>query len=104
MFRWLYYAYGGGLGSRYAQWVLHDLTCRTWLLRHAVRTLVQALPSFLLLLLPGPLWLRAYLPAFVIVGALLVSLPWAEELRASRLYKHGFVPEMVLKSHRDDDS
>lgn len=101
--RWLYYAYGGGLGTKYAQWVLHDLTCRTWVLRHASRTVVQALPSLFFLLLPGPLWVRAYLPPFVVIGALLISLPWSEELREYRLYKHGFIPELVLRRGDPDD-
>ena len=35
--RWLWYAYGGGLPARFAPWVLHDTTCRTWWLRHLVR-------------------------------------------------------------------
>jgi hypothetical protein len=39
-FRWLWYAIGGSLPSRYDEWVLHDTTCRTWLLRHVVRSLI----------------------------------------------------------------
>ena len=100
LLRWLYYAYGGGLGPKYAQWVLHDLTCRTWLLRHALRTVAQSGPSLAFLLLPGPLSLRIWLPVMVVCGALLISLPWAEELREHRLYKHGFLPDIVL--HKDD--
>lgn len=101
--RWLYYAYGGGLDARFAQWVLHDLTCRTWLLRHLMRALVQCAPSLLLLLLPGPLSLRLYLPALVFLGGAFISLSFAWEARNQRLYKHGFVPEMVLPSERDEN-
>ncbi|MFP5070426.1 DUF5313 family protein [Pseudonocardia nantongensis] len=60
-FRWLAYAYGAGLSARYREWVLHDVTCRTWWLRHLVRTVVQLVPLLVLLYLvvPGPPWVRA---------------------------------------------
>ena len=35
--RWIWYAFGGALGPRYRQWVLHDLTCRTRWERNSVR-------------------------------------------------------------------
>jgi Family of unknown function (DUF5313) len=37
--------------------VLHDLTCRTWLLRHLVRLVARLAPVaiVLVILLPGPL-------------------------------------------------
>src|SRR5687767_11674981 len=41
--RWLLYAYGRGLPAEYREWVLHDLTTRTWALRQLLRSLVQAL-------------------------------------------------------------
>lgn len=100
-FRWLYYAYGGGLGTRYAQWVLHDLTSRGWLIRHLCRTLVQCLPTFLLLLLPvdpGTLFLMMVI---VLFGALFMSVSYAHESRRHRLYKHGFIPDLVLPHSND---
>jgi hypothetical protein len=33
----LWYSYGGSLPARYNTWVLHDVTCRTWWLRHFAR-------------------------------------------------------------------
>lgn len=99
--RWVYYAYGGGLGPRYAQWVLHDLTSRTWLLRHALRAVVQCLPSLLLLLLPGRLAVLIYMPALVLLGGLFVSLSIAQSARRQRLYRHGFIPELVLPAEQD---
>jgi hypothetical protein len=98
---WVYYAYGGGLPPRYAQWVLHDLTCRTWLLRHLSRTLAQCVPSLLLLLFPAPASVLAMMFGIVLFGALYVSFSFATEARYHRLYKAGFVPELVL--HRDED-
>ncbi|MBO0839716.1 MAG: DUF5313 family protein, partial [Sciscionella sp.] len=64
--RWLYYAYGGGLGPKYAQWVLHDLTCRTWFIRHLSRTLAQSAPAFLALLLPGDMSWLIFIPLLVV--------------------------------------
>ena len=58
--RWFRYAVGGRLPVRYRPWVLHDLTCRTWPLRHLARLPAQLAPVtiVLVLLLPGPLWIR----------------------------------------------
>jgi Family of unknown function (DUF5313) len=42
--RWIWYAFGGALGPRYRQWVLHDLTCRTRWQRNSVRAVVQVMP------------------------------------------------------------
>lgn len=102
--RWVYYAFGGGLGPRYAQWVLHDLTCRNWLVRHALRAAVQCSPSLLLLLLPGRLSALIYMPALVFLGGLFVSLSIARSARRQRLYRHGFIPDLVLPDDPDPES
>ncbi|SDH56388.1 hypothetical protein SAMN05216377_12624 [Pseudonocardia oroxyli] len=60
MLRWVWYACGGRLPARYADWVLHDATCSTWVVRHLARTVVPlvivSVP--IVLLVPGPLWVR----------------------------------------------
>jgi hypothetical protein len=99
VFRWLYYAYGGGLPARYAQWVLHDLTGRWWLLRHLCRSLVQCVPAFALLLLPGSASTLFLMMVIVVFGAMFMSLSYAHESRRHRLYKHGFLPDLVLGGH-----
>jgi hypothetical protein len=48
--RWLLFQYGVRLPARYRDWVLHDATCRTWLPRVLLRTLVQLAPAFALVL------------------------------------------------------
>jgi Family of unknown function (DUF5313) len=101
--RWLYYAYGGGLPHRYAQWVLHDLTSKFWLLRHLSRTLAQCAPALLLLLFPAAGSILAMMLGIVLFGALYVSFSFATEARYHRLYKAGFVPELVLTRHDDED-
>ncbi|HEV7451645.1 MAG TPA: DUF5313 family protein [Pseudonocardiaceae bacterium] len=88
--QWVWYAYGGGLPEYLREWVLHDLTCRTWVLRHFSRTLAQWVPSLVLMLLPGPLSLRVSLPLVVLLGALYVSASYIEETCEHRLAKHGF--------------
>ena len=98
--RWIGYAFGARLPIRYGDWVLHDLTARTWFLRHLARTLVQALPALLLALLPGPGWLRAALPLFVILTSLFMAALFSPMIREKRLYQHGYLPEVVLG--RDD--
>jgi hypothetical protein len=102
--RWLLYAYGGGLPHRYAQWVLHDLTCRTWLLRHLSRSLSQCLPTLLLLLFPAPASILAMMMGIVVFGAVYMSLSFAVESRYHRLYKAGFVPELVLPRDDEDEA
>jgi len=57
---WVWYACGGRLPARHRDWVLYDATCRTWVVRHLVRTaLPLALVSVpIVLFVPGPLWVR----------------------------------------------
>ncbi len=71
---WLRYAIVGSLPSQYSEWVLHDLTTGTWVLRHLLRVLVVlVLPeAALVLVLPASGTLRA-LTAFV-TGACVVLL------------------------------
>lgn len=100
-FRWVAYAYGARLPVRYSDWVLNDLTARTWFVRQLARTTVQCLPALLLLLLPGPMGLRIALPLFVLVSAMFMAAIFSPMLREKRLYQHGFMPEIVLA--RDED-
>ncbi len=46
LFHWLWYAIGGGLPPRNAEWVRYDTTSGTWIVRHLIRSLVLlALPA-----------------------------------------------------------
>jgi hypothetical protein len=92
--RWLWYALGGGLPPRYRTWVLYDTTCRTWQLRHFARAGVQMslMVVPVLLIVPGPLWIR-------LVGILLgwlVALQYAlfnmQESVEHRSRKAGYPP------------
>jgi hypothetical protein len=95
--RWVAYAFGARLPVAYADWVLHDLTAKTWVLRQLARTAVQCIPAALLALLPGPGWLRVALPLFVLFSALFMAAIFSPMFREKRLYQHGFLPELVLR-------
>lgn len=93
--RWWWYANGGGLPAEYREWVLHDVSCRTWPLRHLLRLIVQLLPVAvaLILLVPGPLWVRMMAGIGGSMVGLLYSFVFlyeATEHRASKAgYPHG---------------
>ena len=46
---WVRYAFGAGLPERNKEWVLHDLTARTWVARQVLRAVVQVTPVAVLL-------------------------------------------------------
>lgn len=99
---WLLYAFGRRLPSRYAQWVLHDLTCRTWFLRHLSRALVLCVPALALLAFPASVAIHVMMVGIVVFGMLFYAMAFAWETRDRRLYQHGFVPELVLPREDED--
>lgn len=89
--RWLWYAIGGRLPEQHRSWVLHDVTAKTWIWRHAARAAVLLLPLMLVwLLLPGPLTLRLSLVLMAGLVGFFYSLVYAEESGENRLRKHGY--------------
>jgi hypothetical protein len=60
--RFVWYCYGGSLSTKNHTWVLHDVTCRTWVLRHFARWTMTIVPMFLLYmaLMPTPFGVRLY--------------------------------------------
>jgi hypothetical protein len=94
-YQWIRYAFGGRLPDRYRDWVLHDATSRTWLLRHAARLVVQALPIIVVLfvvfgLLPGELWVVSVGLGIGLLVGLAFGLTVAPESVEARLVKHGY--------------
>ncbi|ALE72885.1 hypothetical protein Ae168Ps1_1421 [Pseudonocardia sp. Ae168_Ps1] len=90
--RWLAYAFGARLPERHHRWVLHDVTCRTWVLRHLARTTVQLLPLLVVLYLvvPGPPWVRL---GAIVSGALIgyfYSAVYTVEACETRVMKAGY--------------
>jgi hypothetical protein len=93
-FRWLWYAVGGRLPGAYREWVLHDLSCRTWPLRHLARLLTQIVPTaaVLLAVLPGPLWARVMGAVGGSLVGLLYSAAFLFEATERRAAKAGLQP------------
>jgi uncharacterized protein DUF5313 len=91
-FRWLWYAVAGSLPAAYHQWVLYDLTCRTWVLRHFSRALTQFSVWWLALLVPGPLSLRLSMVALGYLLSAYFSLSFMEDACERRLLKAGYPP------------
>lgn len=60
--RFLWYCYGGSLPAENHTWVLHDVTCRSWILRHFVRWTMVIAPLFVLYtaLLPAAFGIRLF--------------------------------------------
>jgi len=106
--RWLLYAYGRRLPPQYREWVLHDLTTRTWALRQLLRSLVQVLPFgvALALLLPVEPWIRIT----AVLGGMAVGmiyavafLPETTESRAIKAgYPRGYIVEVRDAAHADE--
>jgi hypothetical protein len=88
--QWTWYAFGGRLPERCRAWVLHDITCRTWAVRHFVRGFVQMSPILLLLLLPGPLWVRLMACLLGVLVGYFYSLAYMWHTTEERLVKHGY--------------
>ena len=88
--QWLWYAVGGRLPERLVPWVLHDVTARTWVLRHAARSVVVLAPiAAACLLLPGPLGLRLAMVLLVAIVGVYFSLSYVDESCELRAAKHG---------------
>ncbi|MEU3269976.1 DUF5313 family protein [Saccharomonospora sp. NPDC006951] len=89
--RWVWYALGGRLPAAHRAWVLHDLTTRAWMWRHACRSTVMLAPlCSVWLLLPGPLGLRLPLVLMAALVGYFYSFAYAEEGAENRLTKHGY--------------
>ena len=88
---WLRYAYGAALPERYREWVLHDVTAPTWILRHVLRGVVQFLPFAIVLLLVIPVD-KGILATGIAMGALiglLFSTAFVDNVAESRAMKGG---------------
>ena len=100
--RWLWYALGGGLPARHAGWVLHDTTTASWALRHVLRAAVQmSLPvALVLLLVPGPFWIRGMTALGGLLLGLIFSLAYMTETTENRVKKAGY-PAGTAQAVRD---
>jgi hypothetical protein len=91
--RWIWYAFGGALGPRYRQWVLHDLTCRTRWERNGARAVVQVMPlALVVLFVLGFEWITLVGVICGLVLALIYSTAYFDPSVDHRLAKHGYPP------------
>lgn len=105
---WLYFQYGGRLPERYRDWVLHDATCKTWLVRVLLRTVIWLAPVFAILLavlvFAGGSWPIAL--GSILLGVLVslrFALANAMESVDARLVKYGFPPGHASATRRQRD-
>jgi hypothetical protein len=82
--------------------VLHDTTVRTWWLRHVLRALVQlAVPiALVLLLVPGPFWIRGMAAVGGVLLGLIFSLAYMTETTENRVVRAGY-PAGTAQAGRD---
>jgi uncharacterized protein DUF5313 len=102
---WLYFQFGGRLPARYRDWVLHDATCRTWLVRKLIRTLIVLVPVFgaLVVVLGSVSGLWPLAAGSVLLGvlvALRITLANASESVDARLVRYGFPPGHATATRR----
>lgn len=92
--RWFWYALGGSLPARHRAWVLHDTTTGTWGWRHVARAVVQMLipVGLVLLVLPGPFWIRAMAAFGGLLLGLIFSIAYMSETTENRVKKAGYPP------------
>ena len=89
--RWIWYTFGGALGPRYRQWVLHDLTGPTRWLRQLARAVVQVAPlAAVVLLALGFGWIAWVGVGCGLVLALIYSAAYFDPAADHRLVKHGY--------------
>lgn len=98
--QWLWYAVGGRLPRRCNTWVLHDVTCRTWAVRHFVRGFVQMSPILLLLLLPGPLQIRVLSILLGLLVGYFYSMTYLWQTTEQRLVRQGYPRGLGARTRR----
>jgi hypothetical protein len=88
------FALGLRLPDRYLDWLRHDLVDAGWRGRLVARHLLAMLPVALVLglALPGPLWLHLTVPLLFLICSVGIVAMYADDLRVSRLRRHGLEP------------
>ena len=87
------FALGGRLPERNREWVRHELTDAGWRGRLIVRHVIVMLPvCAVLALLPGALWIRIAVPGLFLICTVGIGALYADDIRVSRLRRHGFEP------------
>jgi hypothetical protein len=92
--QWVWYALGGSLPRHLSPWVLADVTGRTWIVRHLLRSVVQVVPIMALCLVVPPVPLAYRLSAAFggLAIALMFSVAFMTETIEHRARKAGYPP------------
>jgi hypothetical protein len=89
----LLFAIGFRLPDRNREWVRHELTDAGWRGRLTVRHLIVILPvCAAFALLPGAIWIRIMVPALFGICSVGIVALYADDIRVSRLRRHGLEP------------
>jgi predicted permease len=89
----LLFAIGFRLPERNREWVRHELTDAGWRGRLILRHLVIILPvCAVFALLPGAPWIRIAVPALFGGCSVGIVALYADDIRVSRLRRHGLQP------------
>jgi hypothetical protein len=106
--QWLRYALLGSVPAKNRAWVLHDVTCSTWALRHAARyfALVTPLIIAVMIFLPAALSLRVEAcftaAASVLIGYMCFATESLERRAQKAGYPHGIAAQ--LREHRANET
>ena len=87
------FALGFRLPDRNREWVRHELTDAGWRGRLTVRQLLVMLPiAAAFAALPGALWIHIMVPALFLICSVGIVAMYADDIRVSRLRRHGINP------------
>ena len=87
------FALGARLPDRNREWVRHELTDAGWRGRLIGRHLLVTLPVVVVLAaFPGPLFIHIMVPALFLICSVGIVAMYADDIRASRLRRHGLTP------------
>ncbi len=87
------FAIGLRLPERNREWVRHVLTDAGWRSRLTIRHVLVVLPiCAALALLPAAAWIRIMVAALFLISSVGIVAMYADDIRVSRLRRHGIEP------------
>ena len=87
------FALGARLPDRNREWVRHELTDAGWRGRLVGRHLLIMLPiAAALAAFPGLLWIHIAVPVLFLICSVGIVAMYADDIRVSRLRRHGLTP------------
>jgi Family of unknown function (DUF5313) len=87
------FSIGFRLPDRNREWVRHELTDAGWRGRLTGRHLLITLPFVAVLAaFPGAVWIHIAVPALFLICSVGIVVLYADDIRVSRLRRHGLTP------------